>query len=230
MTFLNTKLLLLGIVLSSSFYLTELFAQEKDSGIAILDTLIKPTSSLSNKNFTYKLKEEEKSTLKTKSNKIAENLKKKQAAKHRKIQTIKKTREFSDNLPTKHSQNFDVERAVKTLNRNARGKSTGYCAKYVRLALEAGGLKMLNHPSSASDYDKYLPSLGFQKLEKDEHYVPKKGDIVVTKAFKGNKNHPYGHISMYNGEQWVSDFKQKDIWAGSDYRSHKPKQIIFRKG
>jgi len=58
--------------------------------------------------------------------------------------------------------------------------------------------------------------------------APTEGDICVTKAFRGDNNHPHGHISMYNGSQWVSDFKQKDIWAGGDYRKHKPQNIIFR--
>lgn len=230
MTFVNIKLLLLGIFLFSSFYITEVFAQ--DEGIAVLNSLIKPTTSSSNRTSSYKLKEDEKNILKVKSNKVAENIKKKKAEKYKKNHTIKKTREFSDALPSLalSSQHFDVDKAARALNRNARGKSTGYCAKYVRLAMEAGGLKLIKHPVAASDYDEYLPSLGFKKIEKDENYLPKKGDIVVTKAFKGKKNHPYGHISMYNGEQWVSDFKQKDIWAGNDYRTHKPKQIIFRKG
>jgi type VI secretion system secreted protein VgrG len=59
--------------------------------------------------------------------------------------------------------------------------------------------------------------------------MPIKGDIIVIEAFQGDKKyHKHGHIAMYNGTQWVSDFKQRDMWAGPDYRKHKPKHTFFR--
>lgn len=33
---------------------------------------------------------------------------------------------------------------------------------------------------------------------------------------------------MWNGSQWVSDFKQKALYAGRDYRECRPKYIILR--
>jgi hypothetical protein len=43
---------------------------------------------------------------------------------------------------------------------------------------------------------------------KDAH--GKKGAIVV---FNRTPNHFWGHIAMYDGKQWVSDFKQKSMFV-----------------
>ncbi len=50
-------------------------------------------------------------------------------------------------------------------------------------------------------------------------YLPDKGDIAVFQP--PDKEHEHGHIQMYNGKIWVSDFKQegKDgFWPGPAYR------------
>jgi signal peptidase I len=123
---------------------------------------------------------------------------------------------------------YDINKAIDNLNEKAKPGSIGSCAKYVRLAIEAGGLPTEGRPVGATDYDKFLPKLGFNTVD-STNYIPQKGDIVVFKAFQGkNKYHQYGHIQMYNGSQWVSDFKQRDFWAGSDYRIYKPEYVIFR--
>lgn len=111
---------------------------------------------------------------------------------------------------------FNLDATLSFLNQNAKAKSTGYCARSIRQSLEAGGLDLSTHPTSAYQYNGYLSTLGFQpiihgkgdKLSQD--YTPKKGDIVVISR---SKSHPHGHIAMYNGQQWISDFKQK-TWHG----------------
>jgi type VI secretion system secreted protein VgrG len=61
--------------------------------------------------------------------------------------------------------------------------------------------------------------------------VPEKGDVVVFDSFQGkNEYHQHGHIQMYNGSQWISDFKQAGFWAGRDYRIYKPNYTILRWG
>ena len=40
------------------------------------------------------------------------------------------------------------------------------------------------------------------------------GDVVVFPASGGRK---WGHIAMWNGSQWVSDFSQKNIIVHRDY-------------
>ncbi|MGH9406013.1 MAG: hypothetical protein ACRD3D_09290 [Terriglobia bacterium] len=56
----------------------------------------------------------------------------------------------------------------------------------------------------------------------NKDYKPEKGDIVV---FGGNKSHPYGHIEVYSGKGWVSDFKQHSMIP---YRSDVPSHTIYR--
>ena len=126
---------------------------------------------------------------------------------------------------------FNIEEAVKTLNKNAQPTSIGKCGKYVRFALEGGTLNTTGHPEGAKDYDSFLTSKGFDILgiEDLKSYKPQKGDIAVFEAFKGEKkNHPWGHVQIHNGTQWVSDFKQNEFWAGSDYKKAKPAYTILR--
>ena len=132
-----------------------------------------------------------------------------------------------DNNSFKH--NWNVDKAVETLNNNALSSSSGYCARYVRYALEAGGVNTNGRPGSAKDYDTFLFKKGFNKVS-SLYYKPITGDIVVMEAFVGLKKvHPHGHIQMFNGKKWISDFVQKDFWPGSDYRNAQPINTILRK-
>ena len=110
---------------------------------------------------------------------------------------------------------YKVSEAVSYLSANANNFSTGYCAKYVRMALEAGGLSTEGRPSSACDYDTWLLNNGFEIIT--GNITPQAGDIVVFEAIEGHK---HGHIAMYNGQQWISDFVQRDMYGGSDYRNN----------
>jgi len=123
---------------------------------------------------------------------------------------------------------YNVDKAVEYLENNANPSSTGYCARSVRKALEAGGLNTEGHPSSAKDYTPFLKNKGFQIID-NKNYEPQKGDIAVISAFIGEtKTHPYGHIQMYTGNQWISDFKQREFWPGSDYRKATPNYQLLR--
>lgn len=129
---------------------------------------------------------------------------------------------------------FDVDKSVNYLNENAEDDSIGKCAMYVRMALEAGGLNLNDRPPSAKDYNPYLELKGFVKVDKG-NYEAEKGDIAVFVAFVRKKDtgevkiHKYGHIQMYNGEKWVSDFVQREFWAGPDFKSVQPEYEIFRR-
>lgn len=112
------------------------------------------------------------------------------------------------------------------MNSNALDKSSGRCAYYVRLALEAGGISTNPHPVSAKDYGSYLAKWGF-KTASPNSYAPVKGDIGVIQPYSGGSTH--GHIQMYNGKNWVSDFIQKvDFWPGGGYRTNQPSFQIYR--
>ncbi len=123
---------------------------------------------------------------------------------------------------------FNIDKAVKELNSNSNSNSLGKCAKFVRFALEAGGINTNGRPGSAKDYDSFLENRGFSVINKSG-YTPKVGDIVVIESFQGKNFHEHGHIQMWNGEKWVSDFRQSGFWPGGDYRNSKPSYKIIRK-
>ncbi|HYC01790.1 MAG TPA: hypothetical protein VED40_00765 [Azospirillaceae bacterium] len=131
----------------------------------------------------------------------------------------------SGNGRSRRQQTIDA--AVNWITEMAITKPTvGNCAKRVREALEASGLKLSlrGRPLSAKDYGPYLENHGFAEVSMD-NYIPQKGDIVVMQPHSGST---HGHIAIYNGKNWVSDFMQRDIWAGPGYRREKPSQKIYR--
>jgi type VI secretion system secreted protein VgrG len=120
---------------------------------------------------------------------------------------------------------FNTDAAVKYLDEHKAQGSTGHCARYVRLALQAGGVDTGGFPVFAKDYADHLSLRGFESVDTD-HYQPAAGDIVVIQPYKGGS--VAGHIAMYTGTEWISDFKQRDMWGGPGYRSAKPSYRIFR--
>lgn len=74
-------------------------------------------------------------------------------------------------------------------------------------AMQAGGCPIGIYPAWMYKY--VLPLHKFESVSKDG-YQPEKGDIVV---FNRTPNHFWGHIAMYDGKQWVSDFKQKSMFV-----------------
>lgn len=111
--------------------------------------------------------------------------------------------------------NYSNDAAVEYLVKHAETRSKNSCALYVRHAISAGGCPTFGQPPSACDYDLFLPNLGFNEVPQDGSF-PQKGDIVVFSAIKGHK---HGHICMYDGKQWISDFKQRSMYSASAYRS-----------
>lgn|GEM_PF-3716485 len=121
-----------------------------------------------------------------------------------------------------------IDQFILILNQQAEQKSTAHCATYVRKAIQKTiHSNNIGHPRSAKDYAPCLLKLGFNKQEKTTGYVPQKGDIVVFQASSKSNN---GHIQVYNGQTWVSDFLQhnKDIYPGPSYREEKIAYEIFR--
>ena len=111
---------------------------------------------------------------------------------------------------------WHVGRAVNYLTKNARDRGIGYCARFVRKAMEAGGMSTAGRPGSASDYVNYLPKIGWIRFSPAGEGQLQAGDISVTAAGYG---HPHGHIAMWNTKQWVSDFRQRSVKV---YKSGNP--------
>ena len=126
---------------------------------------------------------------------------------------------------------WDVKKAVAHLNSHAENHSLGKCARYVREAVEAGGVTLIHH-ISAKDYGrggrKDISSLErvMFKAQATEPAVFMAGDVAVIQPIPG---HPHGHMTMFNGKIWVSDFRQyHGLYPGKSYRDLKPAFTIYR--
>lgn len=116
---------------------------------------------------------------------------------------------------------YDPIKAVESAIENAEGRSQSLCAKYVREAIQNGGISIIARPSCAYHYKDFLPILGYYTVEKPY----KKGDVVVWMPTGERK---YGHIAIFTGDGWVSDFKQKSFYVHSDYVKSND-YLVFRK-
>ena len=123
---------------------------------------------------------------------------------------------------------LDTDEFAKHLRKKAVKKSQGRCAFYVRLALQAGGARLGDHPTHAKDYGPTLRRIGFSEIvvADPDTYKFIKGDIVVIQPYPGG--HKSGHIAAFDGTQWISDFPQRDFWGGPHYRKHKPSHAFYR--
>lgn len=116
---------------------------------------------------------------------------------------------------------IDKDKIVQYIDQHARKGSRGQCAAYCRRAFEAGGVDTSGHPVDAKDYGPLLLRNGASIVSQDG-YKPVKADVAV---FAGSEAHIHGHIAVYDGKQWVSDFKQKNM---SPYRTGAPPVVVYR--
>lgn len=100
--------------------------------------------------------------------------------------------------------------------------STGHCAKHVRMAIENSGIPLPDRPLEAYKYMNYLPTKGFKLIYsgrkkdlKNPNQYPHMDDLQVgdIAVFNKTRSHPSGHISMFDGQDWYSDFLQ-GTWHG----------------
>ncbi len=108
---------------------------------------------------------------------------------------------------------YDVSRAVSHLRRRAKKQPAPpwECAEYTRQAIEAGGI-LLERTRYAKDYGASLERAGFRRLPASER--PRAGDVVIFSAFGRHRD---GHMAMFDGTQWISDFLQPHFWPSRDY-------------
>lgn len=117
---------------------------------------------------------------------------------------------------------YSNEKAVAYITSHAGEKSKCCCAGYVMRGLWHGGCPVSLLVLPAYGYAKTLPQMGFKEVPK-EGYTPQKGDISVL---PNNDKHVFGHIAVYNGTQWVSDFKQNSMLCSKTYRAIGKYQIF----
>jgi hypothetical protein len=115
---------------------------------------------------------------------------------------------------------LDKSQLAHWMDAHALTRSSHHCAMYCRLGMEAAGLSTQDRPRSgdAADYGPFLLRHGAQVLAADS-YTPQVGDTVV---FDKTAQHPYGHIEMYDGQRWVSDFMQHSFSPYRDAASTPP--------
>lgn len=123
---------------------------------------------------------------------------------------------------------IDTNKFATYLRKHAAAHSQARCAKFVRLALEAGGAKTVGNPSDAKSYGPVLLRNGYRvvKVEKLATFMPMKGDIVVIQSTAAGN--PAGHIQGFDGKDWISDFVQNDFWPGPVYRKEMPSYVVYR--
>ena len=112
------------------------------------------------------------------------------------------------------------DKAVDYISRHAGTKSKCSCAGYVMRGMWRGGCPIGLLPAYA--YSKTLPQMGFQEISTKD-YRPRKGDISVIPQ---NDKHVFGHIAIYNGKHWVSDFTQNNLLPSKAYRKNGQYQVF----
>ena len=136
------------------------------------------------------------------------------------------TTELASTTPTTSTKvteqsTWDVDKAIQTVQRNAKDTSSSKCLRYVANAIDSGfnvnwdvgtPLGKVNSSNFASVTDKeakhsgaQLLGLGFKKI--DNNTTWQKGDIHV---YQPKNNEKAGHIEIFDGTKWISDFNQKN--------------------
>jgi RHS repeat-associated protein len=138
---------------------------------------------------------------------------------------------------------YSIDNAINHLNSHAYSPDgphkygTGSCSPFVPNAINAGfGDNRIPTNLAGSAYGPSLLKAGFYSvyIKSLANYTPLKGDIAVMNGPLGGKTCNTGiggicgHIQMYNGNQWVSDFFQtRPFWPSATYESNEP-QLHFR--
>ena len=135
--------------------------------------------------------------------------------------------DVSVNSKSQSSGSLDKVQLSAWMDAHALSRSSHLCAQYCRMGLEAAGLDTSDRPRSgdAGDYGPFLLRHGAEVVSSRD-YDPKVGDVVV---FDKTAQHPNGHIEMFDGNRWISDFKQHGFSPYSDSNST-PTFTIYRLG
>lgn len=115
---------------------------------------------------------------------------------------------------------YNKEKAADYATNHAKSKSHCQCAWYVTKAMWHGGCPIGIVPAYA--YEKTLPQMGFKEIS-PEGYKPMKGDISVLPQ---NSQSSFGHISIFDGKNWVSDFKHNTQYPNHTYRENRHEKIF----
>lgn len=76
----------------------------------------------------------------------------------------------------------------------------------------------------AKDYGISLERAGFSEVLQGS--TIQAGDVAVIQPYPGGN--PSGHMAMYDGIIWISDFRQRSMYPGPGYRRTQPSFKIYR--
>lgn len=112
------------------------------------------------------------------------------------------------NNPSRYSSRIDSSAppaiAAARAASAAHSRTIGLCARYVRKALQSAGYSFTPNPSAYQYATRgTLAQAGFVKISNNS--APQIGDVVV---YNRSAKHPHGHIQIFDGNNWVSDFRQ----------------------
>ncbi len=139
-----------------------------------------------------------------------------------------------------NNRKFDKDGAIQHLQDNAKPSTTHWCARFVANAIEkGGGLNIGPRPDFAKDFGLWLERGGFQEVASSirysnsvravfppDGYELRVGDVAVLQPYPPNTA---GHMTMFDGQNWISDFVQRDMWGGSTSRNYRPSYKIYRR-
>lgn len=121
----------------------------------------------------------------------------------------------------KSQTGWNVDAAVEDIKKHTKSGPTGYCWRHVGHALSTGFGEKLSDPGggyhTGSDpllgnatmarwAGSVLKRMGFEQISLNE--TPRKGDIRVYQPKNPNDPKAAGHVEMFDGTSWYSDFKQ----------------------
>ena len=127
---------------------------------------------------------------------------------------------------------LNVKNFVDFMNKQAAGKtrSSQNCAQAVKNGLDHGfgGNQGTSLHGGPQNYGTGLEKLGFVPIDNNSPLKP--GDIMI---FQPPGNRANGHIQMWNGYQWVSDYMQPNQpdgypGPGSYYEKANPMKQLYR--
>lgn len=130
--------------------------------------------------------------------------------------------------------NHPAIKAAMYVSQHVLPKSQAKCALYWRRGYEANGFKF-QRKGSACDYIYELPKMGFEKLPGRPNLQA--GDIVVWPAHGVPPKPPktcsqtgckHGHIEVWDGSGWCSDFKHNKPYPGALYKNVQGKETYWR--
>lgn len=125
-----------------------------------------------------------------------------------------------------NAPDWDIDKIAQTVTARSKGPwrqglNVGKCAEYVRAALQSGDLKGQIKGGFGHAYQlmQALQSLGWVNVGTINTVKPQKGDIACfdrgSYIDSTGKPTPYGHICIFNGTAWISDFTQNQMYPSS---------------